>query len=123
MRYGCDLGARHRADAASLRFRVAAARPASRLPLRDSSSDVALFPFVPSMRRFTLQDNAFEHFFDEGLIEKVIRPIKSGKEASVHLVRANPRTTGETLAALKVFHPPDRRAFRDEGIYRDGEFI
>jgi RIO kinase 1 len=70
-----------------------------------------------------LQDNAFEHFFDEGLITKVIRPIKSGKEASVHLCRANPSTTGETLAALKVFHPPDRRAFRDEGIYRDGEFI
>ena len=22
-----------------------------------------------------------------------------------------------------MFHPPDRRAFRDEGIYRDGEFI
>ena len=37
MRYGCDLGARHRADAASLRFRVAPARPAPRLPLRDSS--------------------------------------------------------------------------------------
>jgi RIO kinase 1 len=75
------------------------------------------------MRRFTLQDDAFEHFLDEGLITKVIRPIKSGKEASVYLCRANPSTTGETLAALKVFHPPDRRAFRDEGIYRDGEFI
>ena len=59
----------------------------------------------------------------KGSSTKVIRPIKSGKEASVHLVRANPRTTGETLAALKVFHPPDRRAFRDEGLYRDGEFI
>ena len=41
----------------------------------------------------------------------------------MYLVRANPRTTGETLAALKVFHPPDRREFRDEWIYRDGEFI
>jgi RIO kinase 1 len=71
-----------------------------------------------------LQDNAFEHFMDEGLISKVIRPIKSGKEASVHLCLANPGTTdGERLAALKVFHPPDRRAFRDEMLYRDGEFI
>jgi RIO kinase 1 len=70
------------------------------------------------------QDDAFEHFLDEGLISKVIRPIKSGKEASVHLCRANPGTTGgERLAALKVFHPADRRAFRDEGLYRDGEFI
>jgi RIO kinase 1 len=71
-----------------------------------------------------LQDDAFEHFVDEGLISSIIRPIKSGKEASVHLCRANPGPTGgEYLAALKVFHPADRRAFRDEGLYRDGEFI
>jgi RIO kinase 1 len=70
-----------------------------------------------------LHDEAFEHFLDEGLIHSVIRPIKSGKEASVHLCRANPSTTEERLAALKVYHPPDRRAFRDEGLYRDGEFI
>ena len=41
-----------------------------------------------------MHEAAFEHFLDEGLIEAVIRPIKSGKEASVHLCRANPRTTG-----------------------------
>ena len=70
-----------------------------------------------------MHDEVFEHFLDEGLIERVIRPIKSGKEASVHLCRANPRTTGETLAALKVYHPLDRRDFRDESIYRDGEWI
>jgi RIO kinase 1 len=70
-----------------------------------------------------LRDEAIEHFLDEGLIERVIRPIKSGKEASVHLCRANPRTTGEELAALKVYHPLDRRDFRDESLYRDGEWI
>jgi RIO kinase 1 len=70
-----------------------------------------------------LHDEAFEHFLDEGLIERVIRPIKSGKEASVHLCRANPRTTGERLAALKLYHPLDRRDFRDESLYRDGEWI
>jgi RIO kinase 1 len=70
-----------------------------------------------------LRDEAIEHFLDEGLIERVLRPIKSGKEASVHLCRANPRTTGEQLAALKVYHPLDRRDFRDESLYRDGEWI
>jgi RIO kinase 1 len=70
-----------------------------------------------------LRDEAFEHFLDEGLIERVLRPIKSGKEASVHLCRANPRTTGERLAALKIYHPLDRRDFRDESLYRDGEWI
>jgi RIO kinase 1 len=70
-----------------------------------------------------LHDAAFEHFLDEGLIERVLRPIKSGKEASVHLCRANPRTTGVELAALKLYHPLDRRDFRDETMYRDGEWI
>jgi len=70
-----------------------------------------------------VQNESFEHFFDEGLIEKVLLPLKQGKEASVHLVRANPRTTGEELAALKIYHPLDKRDFRDEGLYRDGEFL
>lgn len=70
-----------------------------------------------------MRDEAFEHFLDEGLIERVLRPIKSGKEASIHLCRANPRTTGERLAALKLYHPLDRRDFRDESLYRDGEWI
>ena len=70
-----------------------------------------------------MHDESLEPFLDEGLITGVVRPIKSGKEASVHLCRANPSTTGETLAALKVYHPLDRRNFHDEGIYRDGEWI
>jgi RIO kinase 1 len=70
-----------------------------------------------------LHDAAFEHFLDEGLIETVIRPIKSGKESSVHLCRADPRITGETLVALKVYHPLNQRDFRDDTLYRDGEFI
>jgi len=70
-----------------------------------------------------LQDNPFEPFLDEGLITKIIRPIKSGKEASVHLCRSDLSVSGESLLALKVFHPPDRREFRDEALYRDGEWI
>ena len=70
-----------------------------------------------------MHDDVIEHFLGEGLIEKVIRPLKHGKEASVHLCRANPRLTGERLAALKVYHPLDQRDFRDESIYRDGEWI
>jgi RIO kinase 1 len=74
-------------------------------------------------REHALRDDPLEHFLEEGLIDKVIRPLKRGKEASVHLCRANPRTTGETLAALKLYHPLDRRDFRDDMLYRDGEFI
>ena len=64
-----------------------------------------------------------QHFLDEGLITSVIRPVKSGKEASVDLCRANPSTTGVELAALKRYHPLNRRDFRDESVYRDGEWI
>jgi len=64
-----------------------------------------------------------DHFIGEGLITDVIRIIKTGKEASVHLCRGNRSTTGEDLLALKVYHPLDRRDFRDESIYRDGEWI
>ena len=70
-----------------------------------------------------MQDNPFEPFLDEELISKTIRPIKGGKEASVHLCRAGPGVSGERLLALKVFHPPDRRECRDEALYRDGEWI
>ena len=66
---------------------------------------------------------ALDHFLGEGLITQVVRPIKSGKEASVHLCRGNVSETGESLLALKVYHPLDRRDFRDEGLYRDGEYI
>ena len=70
-----------------------------------------------------MRHEAFEHFYDEGLVERHLKPLKHGKEASVHLFRANPRTTGEELVALKLYHPLDRRDFRDETLYRDGEFI
>jgi len=69
------------------------------------------------------EPTALDHFRDEGLITDVIRIVKTGKEASVHLCRANPSTTGEELVASRVYHPLDRRDFRDESIERDGEWI
>jgi RIO kinase 1 len=69
------------------------------------------------------QRTPFDHFLDEGLITRVIGRVKSGKEASVHLCEADPSTTGEELLALKAYHPLDRRDFRDESLYRDGEWI
>jgi len=70
-----------------------------------------------------IHTTTFDHFVGEGLITHVIRPIKAGKEATVHLVRTNPSTTGERLGALKAFHSLERRDFRDESVYRDGEWI
>jgi RIO kinase 1 len=69
------------------------------------------------------RDGPADHFVAEGLITDVVRIIQTGKEASVFLCAANPSTTGERLLALKRFHPLDRRDFRDESVYRDGEWI
>ena len=70
-----------------------------------------------------VEASSLDHFLHEGLITDVVRIVKTGKEASVHLCRGNRSTTGEDLVALKVYHPLDRRDFRDESIYRDGEWI
>ena len=76
------------------------------------------------LERPTVEEpTAIDHFLAEGLITDVLRIVKTGKEASVHLCRANRSTTGEDLLALKAYHPLDRRDFRDESIYRDGEWI
>ena len=50
-------------------------------------------------------------------------PSRAARKRACTSCRANPRTTGEELAALKIYHPLDRRDFRDESLYRDGEFI
>ncbi len=66
---------------------------------------------------------AFDHFLSEGLITSVIRPVKSGKEASVHLCSSEPSVTGHALLALKVYHPRDRRDFKHHQVYNDGYVI
>jgi RIO kinase 1 len=74
---------------------------------------------------------AFDHFLTEGLISAVIRPVKSGKEASVHLCAAGPAAAdlsggpadASGLLALKVYHPRDRRNFRHHAAYTDGYVI
>ena len=43
------------------------------------------------------EPTAIDHFLAEGLITDVLRIVKTGKEASVHLCRANRSTTGEDL--------------------------
>jgi RIO kinase 1 len=77
---------------------------------------------VETLENVNEDHGSFEYFLDEGLITRVLRIIKTGKEASVHLCVGG-RSTGEELVALKLYHPLDRRDFRDESLYRDGEWI
>ena len=58
-----------------------------------------------------LSIDVLEPFFDEGWITEVIRPVKSGKEATVYLCRAGDRT-GEELVAAKVYRSRTSAASR-----------
>ena len=69
-----------------------------------------------------MHDERIEHFFDEGLITDIERQLSSGKEAEVFLCRANPSTTGERLAALKLYRPREKRDFRDFSTYTPGRY-
>ncbi|MBE0636811.1 hypothetical protein IH601_12505, partial [Candidatus Bipolaricaulota bacterium] len=50
-----------------------------------------------------------EPLIEDNLIDEVIRPIKSGKEAVVYCCRAN-ETLGGGLIAAKIYRPVERRS-------------
>lgn len=60
-----------------------------------------------------------EPLLEDHLIDEVIRPIKSGKEAVVYCCRAHP-SLGHDLVAAKVYRPVERRSFKRDGVYQQG---
>jgi RIO kinase 1 len=66
---------------------------------------------------------AFDHFSGEGLVTDLIRPVKSGKEASVFLCRGNVSIAGAGLLALKVYRPRDHRSFKNDQVYKEGRVL
>ncbi|MGI9149537.1 MAG: RIO1 family regulatory kinase/ATPase [Chloroflexota bacterium] len=69
----------------------------------------------------TLGD-ALDPFIADGLIEHILYPIKSGKEATVYCCRAGPALKVDLVAA-KVYKARAFRSFRDDSIYREGRVI
>jgi RIO kinase 1 len=67
-------------------------------------------------------EEALEPFLADGLIEAVLYPIKSGKEATVYCCRAG-RGLGSEFVAAKVYKPKAFRSFRDDSVYREGRVI
>jgi RIO kinase 1 len=67
-------------------------------------------------------DDALEPFLEDGLIEGVLYPIKSGKEATVYCCRGGPRLQADVVAA-KVYKTRAFRSFRDDAVYREGRAI
>jgi RIO kinase 1 len=58
-------------------------------------------------------------FYEHHWIDDVLRLVKSGKEASVYLCRANPSVNEEFLA-VKVYRPRMLRNLKNDALYREG---
>jgi hypothetical protein len=58
---------------------------------------------------------ALAPLFDEGIIDRVVRPLMSGKEAQVFLVES-----GGELRVAKVYKNADHRSFKKRGDYTQG---
>jgi RIO kinase 1 len=70
----------------------------------------------------TVEEALLSHLdplIEDGLIENVIRPIKSGKEAVVYCCRA-PQSAGGELIAAKIYRPVERRSFKRDAVYQQG---
>ena len=59
--------------------------------------------------------DALAPLFDEGIIDRVVRPLMSGKEAQVFLVES-----GGELRVAKVYKNADHRSFQKRGDYTEG---
>ena len=55
---------------------------------------------------------------DEGLVDEVIRPLMSGKEAAVYIVRC-----GEDIRCAKVYKEADKRSFKQAVLYQEGRKV
>jgi RIO kinase 1 len=58
---------------------------------------------------------ALQDLLDEGVIDAVVRQLKSGKEASVYVVRC-----GDELRCAKVYKDLGQRSFQARAVYQEG---
>lgn len=56
--------------------------------------------------------------FDDGLIDDVVRPLKSGKEAAVYVVRS-----GDEVMCAKVYKDMGQRSFQARSQYQEGRKV
>jgi RIO kinase 1 len=59
-----------------------------------------------------------EPLIEDGLIDEVLRPLMSGKEAAVYVVRC-----GDELRCAKVYKEANKRSFRQASEYQEGRKV
>ncbi|HTT04769.1 MAG TPA: PA4780 family RIO1-like protein kinase [Steroidobacteraceae bacterium] len=62
--------------------------------------------------------DALQPLLDDGIIDEVLRPLKSGKEATVYLVRS-----GAHLRCAKVYRNMAQRSFQRRARYQEGRRV
>ena len=55
---------------------------------------------------------------EEGLVDEVLRPLMSGKEAAVYIVRC-----GEDIRCAKVYKEAQKRSFKQAVLYQEGRKV
>ncbi|GAC1408839.1 MAG: serine protein kinase RIO [Actinomycetota bacterium] len=66
-----------------------------------------------------LDQETFDYLYAEGIITRQLRPVKSGKEASVVLCEGGGQSPFP-LIAVKEYAPIDERTFRNDAVYNTG---
>jgi RIO kinase 1 len=61
---------------------------------------------------------SLEALVQDGLIDEVIRPLKSGKEAAVYVVRCD-----GVIRCAKVYKEANQRGFHKQALYREGRKV
>ena len=61
---------------------------------------------------------ALQPLIDDGIIDEVVRPLKSGKEATVYVVRS-----GSELRCAKVYRDMAQRSFQQRSQYQEGRKV
>ncbi|WP_110971329.1 MULTISPECIES: PA4780 family RIO1-like protein kinase [Pseudomonas] len=59
-----------------------------------------------------------EPLIEDGLVDEVLRPLMSGKEAAVYVVRC-----GQQLRCAKVYKEANKRSFRQAAEYQEGRKV
>jgi RIO kinase 1 len=70
-----------------------------------------------------LEAHVLDQFYEEGFITEVVRPLSSGKEATIHLCRAGEFARGHEFVVLKAYRARDRRDFRATHTYTSGRVV
>jgi RIO kinase 1 len=71
---------------------------------------------------FDLVSEAIEPLIDDKLIDDVLYPVKSGKEATLYCCSGGSRANAD-LVAVKIFKPQQFRSFRNDSVYQEGRVI